>query len=362
MPSDKRDRSSHRKSPGRSSSPRGHHRKSSDSALGSLSDQDSFASNPDSTFTAQDYSELSKDPYALAEALKAAEYELGTWKKKYKELEAELQSVRSEYRGLDATYRAQIDRNSVLEDENKLLSGENIRLRRKNEDLRDEVRQIRNSPSRERDLPAEMTGALGPEPRSSSSKDSSASRHHRESRKEKEKEREKRDREEKEREQRHREKEERERHREEKEREQRHREDKERLRSRFDVEGKGPSSNHSAHSDHSSRSVQSSHSGRSRRGSYLEPFGPGGRAPSQASSTASHPPSASRSKYSTYVPSRPVMVPTLAAPTYSDVPRTSQVPAYTTDLSEAVFSDDPIPAGDYYAHPLPSEKPHRSRR
>ncbi|ROT43466.1 hypothetical protein SODALDRAFT_319919 [Sodiomyces alkalinus F11] len=403
MPSDKHDRSSHRKSPGRSSSPRAHHRKTSDSALGSLSDQDSFASNPDRSFTPQDYSELSKDPYALAEALKAAEYELSTWKKKCKELEAELQNARSEYRGLDATYRAQIDRNSVLEDENKILSGENIRLRNKNEDLRDEMRRIRNSPPRERELPAEMTGALGPDSRpSSSSKDANASRHHRErerereSKKEKEKEkerekkerekkeREKRDREEKEREQRHREEKEREqryreekereqRYREEKEREQRHREDKERLRSRFDVDGKGPVSSHSAHSDHSARSVQSghsAHSGRSRRGSYLEPFGPGGRPPShshpapasQPSSSGSHPPSASR-KYNTYAPSRPVMVSTLVTPAYSDIPRTSQVPPpYSPDLNEPVFADDPIQAADYYSHPLPSDKPHRSRR
>lgn len=389
MPSEKKERSSSHKKTSSSggSSPRGHHHKTSDSGVGSLSDQDSYAANPDRTFTAQDYHHQSQDPAALIEALKAADYELSKWKNKCKALEKDLQDARVEHRGLDASYRALVDRNDNLEEDNKSLSEERHRLQRQNDDLREEARRFRNSPPRERDtrereprerearereprerepreretrerepreretrerepreretrereLPSDVPAQLGPDFRPVNPPKESKSHHHRESKKDKEKD---------------------------KEREERHREDKERLRSRFDVEGKGPSSTHSSQSG---QSGHSGHSGRSRRSSYLEPFGPGGRPPPasimpQQPSSGSHPPVA-RGAYSTYSQSRPVVVSTMATPQYADVPRSPQVPPpYPPSYVETVFADDAQETGDYYAHPLPTEKSHRSRR
>ncbi|KAM0284517.1 hypothetical protein ACHAQH_001883 [Verticillium albo-atrum] len=318
--SERKDRSSsHKKSHG--SSPKGHHHKASDSGVGSLSDQDSLAANPDRVFTAQDYQQQSQSPRALREALDNSRFELGQWKERYRELEADLHVSRSEHRNLDASFRALSERNTLLENEQKANAVTIRALRevaqekaKEADSLRENLRRLRHSPPQEPNISV----PLGPGP-SRASPETKLPRAE-SSKKDK--------------------------HRDEKAR---HAEDKERLRSRFDnKDEQGPSSSHSGHSGHSGRS---GHSGHSRRESYIEPFGHGGKPVAIESLRSGR-------DYVTYSTSstRPPIV------TSSSTPRSPLVPPYAAPYNETVFYDDSEHEhGDYVAHPLP-EKKHKSRR
>ncbi|EGY20002.1 uncharacterized protein VDAG_02018 [Verticillium dahliae VdLs.17] len=300
-----------------SSSPKSHHHKASDSGVGSLSDQDSLAANPDGNFTAQGYQQQSQSPRALREALDAARFDLDLWKQKYRELEEDLRVARSDHRDLDASFRALSLNNSLLEADQK-THATSIRklqdaLRDKADEadrLREDLRRFRHSPPQEPNVSA----PLGPGPSFSPRVPSDHKLPRTES-----------DRKEK--------------HREEKER---HAEDK-RLRSRFDnKEEKGPSSSHSANSGYSGQSGHSGHSGRSRRTSYIEPFGPGHR--SVANEPAVQNPRSGRD----YVPygassgGRPV------GSTSTSTPRSVQVPRYAAGYSNSVsYDESEFETGDY---------------
>ncbi|EEY15429.1 predicted protein [Verticillium alfalfae VaMs.102] len=170
--SGKKDRSSSSyKKTHSSSSPKSHHHKASDSGVGSLSDQDSLAANPDGNFTAQGYQQQSQSSHALREALDAARFDLDLWKQKYRELEEDLRVARSDHRDLDASFRALSLKNSLLEADQK-THATSIRklqdaLRDKADEadrLREDLRRFRHSPPQEPNVSA----PLGPGPSFSS--------------------------------------------------------------------------------------------------------------------------------------------------------------------------------------------------
>lgn len=261
----------------------------SDSGVGSFSDSESRASNPDHDYIAPGYDDP-RSIYSLQLALDQARQERDDWIAKATALEENLTLVHNEFAQHKAHVRAITNEKEILAQEKEILAQEKERLTKSNKELAEENAQLQESAKELKKASRKSSSNSSPSvstvtPSESSDEKKlrrSSSKRHKESsgRADKEKEREK---------ERERELKERERERrkaQEKALERAEKEETERLRKRFDARGD--------ESDTKGSSV-SAKTQRNRRDSYIEPLGHGAPRPS----VATVPPSPAR-QYAAY--------------------------------------------------------------
>ena len=315
----------------------------SDSGVGSFSDNESRASNPDRDYLAPGYEEQ-RSIYSLQHALDATRQERDEWMAKVAGLENDLKLVRNEFEQNKARMRALANENELLGQENerltkanKELTEENKELTEENADLNESAKELKKANRKSSSNSSPSVSTITPSDSSDEKKlrRSSSKKRTKESsgRADKEKEREK----EREREHKERERERR------KALERAEKEETERLRKRFDARGE--------ESDAKSSSA-STKSQRNRRDSYIEPLGHGAPRPHVAAVTPA--PARQYSSYTTTTTAPPLHgYPSIREPYKGTTPRSHHPSVYIADEYTAPYAGEYAEEEDpYRAQPV----------
>ncbi len=300
-------------------------RVTSDSGVGSLSDHGSHESKPDRASAAYDVQGQWNDLPALQEAYRRLYDSKQHWKDKAKRLDEENIQVRQQKKDIEAQWRTVVERVEQLEnDKAKILKdkkAELVQLQEDNSDMRQKLAEAHAKvESLRRNSPPVMSGA---NPASSSRPRRSSSLHRSSSKRDPDK------------------------------------DQKHRLERRFESKDDGGRSDNTTSSKGTSRNT--------RRGSYIEPFGPG---PEMAPPPPPAPPPQQqqqpgvRAQYATYSQSTqaPPTFSRVEEPKYSSVPRTMARPQvvletdYVPPVRPSVYVEDTfVEDGNYHAYALPGE-------